>query len=63
MAKNNNNSSAKRPSFEEIAALAYQMYEQEGRPHGRHDEHWTQAELLLMTRHLQPGADKNRKKS
>lgn len=46
-------SSSARPSHGEIAALAYQMYEEEGRPHGRHQEHWNQAELLLMTRNLQ----------
>ncbi len=42
-----------RPTYDEISALAYQMYEEEGRPHGRDQEHWHQAELLLMTRTLQ----------
>lgn len=28
---------------DEIRARAYQIWEQEGRPHGRQDEHWRQA--------------------
>lgn len=37
------------PSETEIAALAYQLFEQEGRPHGRDMEHWLEAELLLKS--------------
>ncbi len=36
-----------KPNGAEIAALAYQLFEQEGRPHGRDVEHWLQAEVLL----------------
>lgn len=28
---------------EQIAARAYQLWEQEGRPHGAHERHWDQA--------------------
>jgi hypothetical protein len=28
---------------EQIRARAYQIWEEEGRPHGRHDEHWRRA--------------------
>lgn len=55
--------SSSRPSHEEIAILAYQMYEEEGRPHGRHQEHWNQAELLLITRNLQSASDKKQASS
>jgi hypothetical protein len=42
------------PSPEEIARRAYQIYETEGRPHGRSAEHWRRAELELM-QSRQPG--------
>ncbi|MBI5683496.1 MAG: DUF2934 domain-containing protein [Verrucomicrobia bacterium] len=35
------------PSAGEIAALAYQIWEQEGRPQGRDLEHWAKAEAQL----------------
>ena len=35
------------PSFEEIAARAYQLYEDEGRPEGKEAEHWARAEAAL----------------
>ena len=38
---------ANKPTCEEVSTLAYHLYEQEGRPHGRHVDHWLQAELLL----------------
>ena len=38
----------KKPSKSEIANLAYQLFEQEGRPHGRELEHWLQAESVLL---------------
>jgi hypothetical protein len=36
------------PSNEEIAAYAYDIYIQEGRPEGKHQEHWLQAEAHLI---------------
>ena len=32
----------------EIAALAYQLFEQQGCPHGRDMDHWLEAEMLLL---------------
>ncbi len=29
---------------EEIRRRAYHIWERDGRPHGRHDDHWTEAE-------------------
>jgi hypothetical protein len=37
------------PSHEEISQLAYQIFEQEGCPHGRTMEHWLQAESILIS--------------
>jgi hypothetical protein len=36
------------PSREEIAFCAYCIYETEGRPQGKDQEHWLQAEALLI---------------
>ena len=47
------------PTCEEISALAYHLYEQEGRPHGRNVEHWLQAELLLTLRAAEKKAADN----
>lgn len=47
MAKKNLNSPYLSP--EEIAKLAYAIFEQEGKPHGRSMDHWLQAETLLLT--------------
>ncbi len=38
------------PNENEIARLAYAIWEQEGRPHGRDEMHWTEAERLLAAR-------------
>jgi DUF2934 family protein len=32
------------PSFAELELRAYEIYEREGRPEGRHLEHWAMAE-------------------
>ena len=37
---------------EEIAALAHQIWEKEGRPHGHHVTHWSQAEMQLRAKKL-----------
>jgi hypothetical protein len=39
----------KQPSKNEIAFVAYKLFEEEGRPHGRDFEHWIRAEQLLKT--------------
>lgn len=38
---------------EEIAHVAYEMYLIEGKPEGRHIEHWLEAERVLLERHSQ----------
>ena len=35
------------PASAEVAALAYALWLQEGRPHGRDREHWAEAERQL----------------
>lgn len=37
------------PSYEEIAATAFLIWEKNGRPHGRDVEFWLQAEQSLKT--------------
>lgn len=37
-----------------LAQHAYRLWEDEGRPHGRHDHHWSEAERLLQDEDLQP---------
>jgi Protein of unknown function (DUF2934) len=37
-----------KPSSGEIALLAFQIWEQEGKPQGRELDHWLQAETLLL---------------
>lgn len=39
----------KAPTHAEIAMCAYFIWENEGRPEGRCDEFWREAELLLYT--------------
>jgi hypothetical protein len=36
------------PTHEEIAACAHRIYETEGRPEGKSQEHWLQAEAQLV---------------
>lgn len=40
-------SAAHRPTDADIAARAFEIYEREGRPDGRHLEHWAQAQAEL----------------
>jgi hypothetical protein len=35
---------------QEVKARAYEIWEREGRPEGRHDEHWRQAQQELARR-------------
>jgi hypothetical protein len=37
----------RRPTEADIAVRAYEIYEREGRPNGRHLAHWIQAEAEL----------------
>ena len=36
-----------KPTHEEISRLAYQLFEREGRPDGRHLDHWFNAEGMV----------------
>lgn len=36
------------PTYEEIAQLAYQYWQERGCPHGSPDEDWLQAEMALQ---------------
>jgi hypothetical protein len=38
---------AARPTVADVAVRAYEIYEREGRPDGRHLAHWSQAESEL----------------
>ena len=44
-----NNQTAIQPIPEQIAMCAYLIWEKEGRPQGRHESHWLQAENQLKT--------------
>ncbi len=37
--------------YEEIAKLAYEMFEREGRVHGKHLDHWFEAEKIIISRY------------
>lgn len=47
----------------DIEKLAYFIFEQEGRPHGRHLDHWVQAELLLTSENLGKNFSESRQAS
>ena len=38
--------------YEEIERLAYRLYEDEGKPHGRADEHWARAEEIIRCQRM-----------
>jgi hypothetical protein len=40
----------RRPTDEDVAVRAFEIYEREGRPEGRHLAHWVQAENELGLR-------------
>ena len=37
----------RRPTHDDIAHLAHALYEEEGRPEGKHLEHWFNAESMI----------------
>ena len=43
------------PEYHRIEELAHQIWEEQGRPDGRHEDHWSEAE-----RRLSSGADTSR---
>ena len=38
---------SRKPTHHDIARLAHALYEKEGRPEGRHLEHWFNAESMI----------------
>jgi len=44
----NSSSAARQPTYDEIAARAYEIYLRSGREEGHSQEHWQQAERELM---------------
>ena len=48
---------------EQIRCLAYNIWEQEGYPHGRHIDHWLTAETIWQTEHRQEDSEKQVKPS
>jgi DUF2934 family protein len=49
-AKVSHSTVATRPTGADVAQRAYEIYEREGRPDGRHLQHWIQAESELGLR-------------
>ncbi|MCX7966355.1 MAG: DUF2934 domain-containing protein [Syntrophorhabdaceae bacterium] len=50
--------------YEEIARLAYEIFEREGRIHGRDLDHWLEAERIVISRYeAQFVAEKGQKES
>jgi hypothetical protein len=37
-----------------VEQRAYELWEREGRPEGRHDHHWAEAERQIAAEHAQP---------
>ncbi|MDD5590990.1 MAG: DUF2934 domain-containing protein [Dehalococcoidales bacterium] len=42
---------------EQIRALAYTIWEQEGHPHGKHEEHYLRAKQILEEKEKTSGVD------
>jgi hypothetical protein len=36
-----------KPTYEEIACLAHHLYERDGKPNGKHLDHWFNAESMI----------------
>ena len=37
---------------EQIESLAYRLYEDEGKPEGRAEEHWARAQEMIRSQHV-----------
>jgi Protein of unknown function (DUF2934) len=48
---------------EEIESLAYRLYEDEGKPEGRADEHWAKAEEIVHAQRAAIAATSERTES
>jgi hypothetical protein len=38
--------------YDEVKKVAYEMFEREGREHGRHFDHWIEAEIIVKTKYI-----------
>jgi len=43
--------------YDEIAKIAYDIFEREGKIHGRHFDHWIEAEIIVTTRYRETKND------
>ncbi|MCX5814328.1 MAG: DUF2934 domain-containing protein [Proteobacteria bacterium] len=43
--------------YDEIAKVAYNIFEREGGVHGRHFDHWIEAEIIVTTRYREKNND------
>ena len=43
--------------YDEIAKVAYDIFEREGKIHGRHFDHWIEAEIIVTTRYRETKND------
>ncbi len=46
---------------DEIAKVAYELFERDGRQHGKDKEHWIEAEMIVKARRMERGAEGSRK--
>lgn len=51
---NTSQTSQRPPTYSEIAARAYDIYQREGRPMGRDFDHWLAAETQLIAERTKP---------
>lgn len=43
--------------YDEVARVAYDIFEREGKVHGRHFDHWIEAEIIVTTRYREKNND------
>jgi len=48
-------------SNDEIAKVAYELFERDGRQHGKDKEHWTEAERIVKAKRMERDAERDRK--
>ena len=48
-------------SIDEIAKVAYELFERDGRQHGKDKEHWAEAERIVKARRMEREAERDRK--
>ncbi len=50
-------------SYDEIAKVAYELFERDGREHGKDKEHWAEAEKIVRARRVEREAEARREVS